>query len=258
MQKIDNQPIHPGVKFMDEVLKSDGVEPSVFAEKYELDVEELTKALSGKISLSAKMIASFAFHSATTGEYWLNMQANYDSWLTHNKLIEQDKELLNKLTGVKTDLRDLRSVMAIEADEVAKNNREMLEFLEETKELIHYFNDKCVTVEKRTSLDNLPNATILLTVIFVLKDLYKDNPEVVKGWHYMILDQPNGDQNLLLSNGNTLLCDVHSTNGSFPLSLYYTHRKDKRKANSGMMEINDLGGLEKGLLLLKELNDNGK
>ena len=90
----DKIALHPGY-YIEEIVIDSGLSEEEFAEKIEIDPQELIDIINGNQSISMDIAMKLSDILGTTPESWMNMQENYDREYAEIRLL-QVKEYLEK------------------------------------------------------------------------------------------------------------------------------------------------------------------
>lgn len=78
---IMHNPVHPGEIVRDAVIEGAGLSVTVAAQKLGVSRTALSRLLNGHVGISPEMALRLAKLFGTSIEMWINLQAQYDTWL---------------------------------------------------------------------------------------------------------------------------------------------------------------------------------
>ena len=83
-RKNSRKPTHPGICFLEDVLKPSGKTIADFTRTYGYSYPAAHAIMTGKTALSERAAEAFADFSGTTKQSWLVMQNKFDLWEIEN------------------------------------------------------------------------------------------------------------------------------------------------------------------------------
>lgn len=78
---IMHEPLHPGEIVKDAVIDGAGLSVTIAAQKLGVSRTALSRLLNGHAGISPEMALRLAKLFGTSIEMWINLQAQYDTWL---------------------------------------------------------------------------------------------------------------------------------------------------------------------------------
>lgn len=82
---IMHEPLNPGEIVKDELIDATGLSVTEAAEKLGVSRTALSRLLNGHASISPEMALRLSKFFNTSIEMWINLQAQYDTWLISKK-----------------------------------------------------------------------------------------------------------------------------------------------------------------------------
>jgi addiction module HigA family antidote len=80
------RPIHPGETLREDFLRPLGLSMNRLALELHVPVTRITEIVNGRRSISADTALRLARYFATSPQFWINLQANYDLEMAQDKL----------------------------------------------------------------------------------------------------------------------------------------------------------------------------
>lgn len=80
-----HEPLNPGEIVKDELIDATGLSVTEAAEKLGVSRTALSRLLNGHSSISPEMALRLSKFFNTSIEMWINLQAQYDTWLISKK-----------------------------------------------------------------------------------------------------------------------------------------------------------------------------
>ena len=100
MMKIKMKPRHVGVFFKRRYIdQNDSLNVSNTAKCLGVSRQHLHKLINGEAPCTAEMSARLAKATDTNAAFWINMQANYDSWYAEEKMESLNVKNLNDVAA---------------------------------------------------------------------------------------------------------------------------------------------------------------
>lgn len=82
---VMHEPLNPGEIVKDELIDATGLSVTEAAEKLGVSRTALSRLLNGHSSISPEMALRLSKFFNTSIEMWINLQAQYDTWLISKK-----------------------------------------------------------------------------------------------------------------------------------------------------------------------------
>jgi len=79
-------PSHPGEILLEEFLKPREMTQSELSEKLEIPLQRVNSVINGKRSVTPETAILLARFFATTAEFWMNLQTQYDLWFAERAM----------------------------------------------------------------------------------------------------------------------------------------------------------------------------
>jgi len=83
---IIHNPLHPGIIVKDELIDATGLSVTEASERLGVSRTTLSRLLNGHSSISPEMALRLSKFFNTSIEMWINLQAQYDTWLIGKKI----------------------------------------------------------------------------------------------------------------------------------------------------------------------------
>ena len=95
MEKMTRCPTHPGVFFRIQILEENGISISRAAKALGLSRQTVSNLCNGHTPCTPDIAVRIACAIDSNVGFWVNMQANYDSWIAENGEKPHVEKLLN-------------------------------------------------------------------------------------------------------------------------------------------------------------------
>jgi addiction module HigA family antidote len=79
-------PTHPGEILLEEFLKPRDMTQSQLSEKLQIPLQRVNSVINGKRSVTPETAILLARFFATTAEFWMNLQTQYDLWFAERAM----------------------------------------------------------------------------------------------------------------------------------------------------------------------------
>jgi antitoxin HigA-1 len=79
-------PTHPGEILLEEFLKPRDMTQSELSEKLQIPLQRVNSVINGKRSVTPETAILLARFFATTAEFWMNLQTQYDLWFAERAM----------------------------------------------------------------------------------------------------------------------------------------------------------------------------
>jgi antitoxin HigA-1 len=79
-------PTHPGEILLEEFLKPRDMTQSRLSEKLQIPLQRVNSVINGKRSVTPETAILLARFFATTAEFWMNLQTQYDLWFAERAM----------------------------------------------------------------------------------------------------------------------------------------------------------------------------
>ncbi|EKD72504.1 MAG: hypothetical protein ACD_45C00658G0003 [uncultured bacterium] len=83
---IIHNPLHPGEVVKDELIDATGLSVTEAAERLGVSRTALSRLLNGHAGISPEMALRLSKFFNTSIEMWINLQAQYDTWLISKQI----------------------------------------------------------------------------------------------------------------------------------------------------------------------------
>lgn len=83
---IIHNPLHPGEVVKDELINATGLSVTEAADKLGVSRTALSRLLNGHAGISPEMALRLSKFFNTSIEMWINLQAQYDTWLVSKQI----------------------------------------------------------------------------------------------------------------------------------------------------------------------------
>lgn len=82
---VIHNPLHPGIIIKDELIDATGMSVTEAAQRLGVSRTALSRLLNGHAGISPEMALRLSKLFNTSIEMWINIQAQYDTWLIRKK-----------------------------------------------------------------------------------------------------------------------------------------------------------------------------
>ena len=79
-------PTHPGEILLEEFLKPRDMTQSQLSEKLQIPLQRVNSVINGKRSVTPETAILLARFFATTAEFWMNLQTQYELWFAERAM----------------------------------------------------------------------------------------------------------------------------------------------------------------------------
>lgn len=85
---------HPGVMLKEDFLNDLGIKPGTFAKAIGIDRAAIKKIIDGQRAITADMSLRFGLFFGMSGEFWLNLQKDYELRCAKRERLAELKETI--------------------------------------------------------------------------------------------------------------------------------------------------------------------